>query len=216
MTNGKLPGQVNEDSIRQGALKKGIIDSSFIYEKSENKLLEISFNMAGIGKIKLTNKMPITVEFLKNTFQSYSVTKEIGSGDSPDFYFFKVFNKDGDILCIYSFIEYEDYNSKKIKAPKADDINIDLLEIISPLITDKYGLNVGKTYEDIINLRGKNLALGDNHHDKYIGGDNVYYNIWGEFDRKTEADVSPTDISNEQVKKYNWKIISISWPNPRW
>ena len=107
-------------------------------------------------------------------------------------------------------------SEKLIKITKEDDINIDLLEITSTLITDKYGLNVGKTYEDIINLRGENLASGDNHHDKYIGGDNIYYNIWGEFDRKTEADVSPTDIPNKQVKKYNWKIISISWPNSRW
>ena len=192
-----------------------VTDPKLIGSDLKKSLKEVIFYDSKLGPIKFSNKLPITIKLLKKIFPEHKVTKGIGQGDSPDFYYFGV-SKENKTIQISSFIQYKDYNLKQIKSPHQNNINIDLLAINSNEIKDQYGLSVGDTYKDIIRKRKGELVIRNSHHDKTIGKDQIYYSIWGNFDNKSYADVSPVNIPNEQVIKHNWEIISISWPSPIW
>ena len=184
-----------------------VTDPKLIGSDLNKSLKEVIFYDSKLGPIKFSNKLPITIKLLKKIFPEHKVTKGIGQGDSPDFYYFGV-SKENKKINISSFIQNEDYNQ--------NNINIDLLAINSNEIKDQYGLSVGDTYKDNIRKRKGELVIRNSHHDKTIGKDQIYYSIWGNFDNKSYADVSPVDIPNEQVIKHNWEIKSISWPSPIW
>jgi hypothetical protein len=62
-----------------------------------------------LGPLPLSRKTVVSESCLKKLFPKYRITHEIGSGDSPDFHFFRIIDKEGDLLfTIKSFIEDSD------------------------------------------------------------------------------------------------------------
>lgn len=190
-------------------------DQNELGKKAGENLLEATFYERTLGVIKFSNHLPISVALLKQLFPGYTIKSGIGQGDSPDYYYFKVSNSK-DMISIISYIQYSDYENQTIKTPQPNNIKIDQLKIESPTITDQYGLKTGDTYQEIIKKRGKDLERGNTHHEKYLGSKGLYYRMWGDFNYKGQADVSPETIDNKQMEKYNWEIQSVCWPRPGW
>lgn len=165
-------------------------------------------SQTGLWPLALGKGAKISEESLKKLFPSFTVTYEIGQGDSPDFHYFKVLDRKGELLfAIRSFIEDESSANKKT-APL--EVPIHLLQIYSARITDFYGVRVGDHVKDIIEKRGKTLSFGAGHHDVYLGSGEIYYNI------KTGRDQSPENLTLKDATKGNWEIRSISWPEAAW
>jgi hypothetical protein len=161
----------------------------------------------GLGPLALGKDAKISEESLKKLFPSFTVTYEIGQGDSQDFHYFEVLDRQGELLfAIRSFIEDESSDNKKT----ALEVPIHLLQVYSTQITDSYGLRAGDHVKDIIAKRGKTLSFGAGHHDVYLGSGEIYYSI------KTDRDQSPEDLTLKDAIKGNWKIRSISWPGAAW
>lgn len=164
-------------------------------------------SQTSLGPLALGKGTKISEENLKKLFPDFTVTYEIGQGDSPDFHYFEVLDKKGELLfSISSFIEDDSAESKKTAA----EVPIHLLQVYSAQITDSYGVRVGGRVKDILAKRGKALNFGAGHHDVYLGSGEIYYNI------ETGRDRSPEDFTLKDAIKGNWKIRSISWPGAAW
>jgi hypothetical protein len=166
----------------------------------------IVLSQTSLGPLRLTGKPPkISEAKLKALFPKYVVEYEIGSGDSPDFHYFEVRTRDGEVLfTIKSFIASDSPRNTTGQVP------ISLLQIRSEKIRDEYGLRVGDHVEKIIAKRGSNLKFGAGHHDALIGNGMIYYSL------KTDNRESPEGLTMEDAIKGNWQIRSISWPGAAW
>ncbi len=163
-----------------------------------------------LGPLVLSKDAKVSQESLQKLFPGYTVKYEIAQGDSPDFHYFEVIDKTGELLfAISSYIEDDDDGSvqhQKTTSP----VPIQLLEVYSPTILDAYGLHVGDHVKDIMAKRGKKLTFGAAHHDVYMGSGEIYYSI------ETGSDESPENFKLKDAIKGNWQIRSISWPGAAW
>jgi hypothetical protein len=158
-----------------------------------------------LGPLPLNREAKISVAYLTQIFPTYNVSHEIGSGDSPDFHYFRVVARDGEVLfTITSFLREGNGNDTQNAVP------IDLLKVVSRGIRDKYGLRVGDRVAAIVRARGKTLEFGASHHDVYLGGNQIVYNI------RTSSDLSPERLTLADAIRENWRIVSISWPTAAW
>ncbi len=158
-----------------------------------------------LGPLALGKGATVSEQRLKRLFPAYTVKYDIGQGDSPDFHYFEVVDSKGEVLfTIQSFIEQGE--SKKTTS----EVPIQLLQIHTRHIKDIYGLRVGDRVKDIIEKRGQALAFGASHHDVYLGGGEIFYNI------ANASDLSPEGLTREDAVKGNWQVRSISWPGSAW
>lgn len=159
-----------------------------------------------LGPLRLAEGATVSEQRLKTLFPAYTVTYDIGQGDSPDFHYFEVVDSKGEVLfTIQSFIEESSQSKKTTSA-----VPIQLLQIHTRRIRDIYGLRVGDRVKDIIKKRGEALDFGASHHDVYLGAGEIFYNIANASAR------SPEDLTREDAVKGNWQVKSISWPGPAW
>ena len=91
-----------------------VTDPKLIGSDLNKSLKEVIFYDSKLGPIKFSNKLPITIKLLKKIFPEHKVTKGIGQGDSPDFYYFGV-SKENKKINISSFIQNEDYYNTMIE-----------------------------------------------------------------------------------------------------
>jgi len=167
---------------------------------------QLVLGSSSLGPLALKKGAKITEARLRKLFPTLLVTYDIGYGDSPDFHYFEVANKTGEVLfTIQSFIKE---SSKSHKTTLG--VPIDILKIHSPRIRDIYGLKVGDRVADIIKKRGKKLDFGAGHHDALMGAGKIYYSLI------TESEYSPERFVIEDAVKGNWKIRMISWPVAAW
>ncbi len=161
---------------------------------------------SALGPLPLGKGTLVSESYLKKLFPHYSITHQIGSGDSPDFHYFEIIDKNGELLfTIKSFIEDENQQGQP-----PTGVHNDLLQVRSPRIKDIYGLRVGDRVKDIIKTRGKDLHFGAGHHDVYLGTGKIYYNM------RTNSDWSPERLSLDDAMRGNWQVVSISWPEGAW
>lgn len=160
-----------------------------------------------LGPLPLTGKpAKVSETQLKKLFPEHSVKYEIGSGDSPDFHYFEVANRKGEVLfTIKSFI----HDSKEAEKTTSE-VPISLLQIWSKQIRDVYGLRVGDRVKNITAKRGKDLKFGAGHHDALMGDGDIYYSLI------TGSEYSPERLTKDDAIKGNWQIRSISWPEAAW
>ena len=169
-----------------------------------------------IGSLQLEKGSFVSVELIKQKFPDHNITYRIQSGDSPDFHYVIVRNKDGSVLfTIKSFFDESiDENSK--------EFDIDILISSSRDVVDEYGVRVGDSISKVIRTRGRDLNLYANHFDNSVGKDEIYY----QFDIPMTAEEiennlgvnykNPEKVTLEEVITKNPTITSISWPRPRW
>lgn len=182
-----------------------LLMSSGVYSQDEQLVL----TEGGLGALSLKNNPSISVEGLRKLFPEYQVKHGIYSGDSPDFHVFEVSTKDEEILFeIVSFIEDDEPHDEGKDGSVV--VPIHLLKVVSPRIPDAYGIRAGDSVAYIVRVRGKNLEFGASHHDVFLGGKNIFYNI------ETETDESPERFALADVLRQSWPIRSISWPQAAW
>jgi hypothetical protein len=178
-----------------------IASSLFGLELSNNKL----------GPLILGPELLISKEKLALHFPEYDVVHDIRSGDSPDFHFLGVYKLDELIFYIVSYIDTEE---------AVAEYPMHLLVVVSPTITDKYGLRVGDSYRDVVLKRSDELIFGAGHHTNNLGANSIYYEFSLEpsgFDQAIEMpDMSPENATIGDLVEQNPKIESISWPYPSW
>lgn len=172
---------------------------------------ELILRENSLGPLSLNNKTMVSLKSLKKLFPQYSFESGIGQGDSADFHYFAA--KDIESKTIFSVVSYiendDDYKKKNVK--------VDMVEIFSSSVKDEYGLSIGMRYSDIAKKRGTNLVFGANHHDNYLGDQNIWYALASnQIQKKDGPDISPENISLSDIKNANARIVSISWPTHRW
>ena len=161
---------------------------------------------SSLGPLPLGRGAKISERQLAKLFPDFIVSYEIGQGDSPDFHYFEVKDKNGVLVfTIKSFIKGESA-AKKLDSP----VSISILQVYGPQVRDSYGLKVGDRVSDILKKRGKSLEFSAGHHDVSLGAGNVFYNV------ATQTGESPESLKVEDAVKGNWKIRSISWPTAAW
>ncbi len=187
---------------------------SLILSTSSLSAEEFVLSQTKIGRLILTPNSPISVKIIKKAFPEYSVTHEIRSGDSPDFHWIGISNKEKELLFyIVSYLEEPDNKNTNL-------YNIDLLTVTSPHIKDEHGIKVGDYLDKVIKSRGENLLLSANHFDNSIGNSNLFYQFTVKPSEKLRSlgldYFNPENVTLKQVIESNPIITSISWPNPRW
>jgi hypothetical protein len=164
-----------------------------------------------LGPLILSPELLVSKEKLALYFPEYDVVHDIRSGDSPDFHFLGVYKLDELIFYMVSYIETDETEA---------EYPIHLLVVVSPMITDKYGLRVGDNYRDVVLKRPDKLEFGAGHHTNNLGANNIYYEFSIEpkgFEEKIEMpDMSPENATIGDLIDQNPKIESISWPYPSW
>ena len=159
-----------------------------------------------LGPLPLGKGAKVSEQQLVRLFPQFTVTYEMGQGDSPDFHYFEVKDKKGNVvIAIKSFIG-ESAKSKKT----ASAVSISILQVYGPQVRDSYGLRVGDHVLDIVRKRGKPLDFSAGHFDVSLGSGDIFYNI------ATGLEESPENVKMEDAIKGNWQIRSISWPTPAW
>lgn len=162
-----------------------------------------------LGPLELGKDAKVSQESLQKLFPAYTVKYEIAQGDSPDFHYFEVVDKSGELLfAISSFIDDDDGATQHQKT--TSPVPIQLLQVYSPTIPDAYGLRVGDHVKDIMKKRGKKLTFEAGHHDVTLGAEEICYSI------QTGSDESPENFRLKDAIKGNWQIRSISWPDSAW
>jgi hypothetical protein len=150
----------------------------------------------------------VSVLILERAFPGHRIGHEIGSGDSPDFHYFEVTTAQGEkLFTIKSFVKE---GAPAVGADARSEVPIDLLQVVSRRVRDRFGLRVGDRVADIIRSRGDKLVFGAGHHDVYLGGDRLFYNL------ATGSEWSPESFNLADAKRGNWPIVSISWPSGAW
>ena len=136
--------------------------------------------------------------YLQSKLNPYSVKKEIGQQDGPDFPLYTVQKEELEIL--FFVMDSED-------TLKLNDIYIN-----SPLVKDMYGLKVGDSYSEIKSRRKGNLQnYTDFHQHTFLFTDNsnIMYEITGDISLPANVDLDNIKLTEEKIK--DWKIENILW-----
>ncbi|MDB5258699.1 MAG: hypothetical protein JWM14_3394 [Chitinophagaceae bacterium] len=139
---------------------------------------------------------------LKERLKPYTVKKEIGQQDGPDFPLYSVIKNKEELL-------FFAMNSE-------DTLHLDELYIKSPLVTDIYGLRVGDDYDSIIKKRKRNFKQYTNHHHHtylYQDNSNISYEISGNGNESLPGDEDLENIQFTEAVLKNWKIEYVIWRN---
>ena len=145
-----------------------------------------------LGPLKLSQDMRLDLAELKRLFPAYSVKSGIGEQDGPDYRYYEV-SDSSDVVF-------------HIKAQDDDPKKIDILYVQSPLVTDKYGLKIGMTYEDIKRLRPALTHKTDYHFHTYMmhPDENIRYEISGDFEGPDKTDFSENEIRDWTIERLLW------------
>jgi len=171
-------------------------------EKSLNEIRELEekkirifdniiLNEQNLGKLSLENNIAPLLNELKSIFPNYTINKNIGQQDGPDFIYYEILHNNNEVFSIHLDSE--------------DPTKIDKVIINNANIIDVYGLKVGSSYYDVKKVR-PNIKHYTYHFHTYLYSSNshIRYEIQGYqegWDKKK--------YSKEEIK--DWRIINIIW-----
>jgi len=133
-----------------------------------------------------------------NAFQNYQVTKEVGQQDGPDFPVYLVKYQEETVL--FFAMNWE------------DTLKLDAVYIESPVVIDEYGLTVGRSLDNIKELRkGKLKTQEDYHNHTYMQVEDSH--IIYELTRDESSPDTPDVNKTLEVVRQNasWEIAKIIW-----
>jgi hypothetical protein len=160
------------------------------------------------GPLRLGSKPIVSVPILERAFPLHRVTHDICQGDSPDFHCFCVATVKGEkLFVIQSFLKD---GTSAVGSDGRQEVPIDLIQVISRQVPDRFGLRVGDRVADVLRIRGDKLAFWAGHHNIVIGGGSIFYSF------ATGSQSEPTRFTWADAKRANWRIVSISWPYGAW
>lgn len=155
-----------------------------------------------VGKMPLSIGQPISLYRIKHYFPNMTVTQQISSGDSSDYYLFRVLNRQGEhVLSFISYITSSDHYEESVVA-------LDQVVAWSPSVVDQYGVAVG---DRLITAQRKRTGLryGTGHHNGYAGLNRLWYGYSFPQPHKKQR-------SNVDITSLNPTIQAIYWPNYQW
>jgi hypothetical protein len=155
-----------------------------------------------IGSMAIEPEMEISLFKIMRHFQSYKVSHEIRSGDSPDYHSFVVSTYQGEALV--SFISYIEKDSEYENGV----VKLDEVLVHSSIVQDQYGISIGSTINAALKER-EELKFGAGHMDNYMGNGKIWYLFYVKGKHGTQ-------VTKEEAVAENPKIDAISWPYPRW
>ena len=174
--------QIEDQSEKTNKEKK---DSITIYEDR-------------IGNIPLPFPKREMLDELKQSFKTFTIVKEMGQQDGPDFPLYAL--KRGDKELGYFSMDYE------------DSLKLNEVYIQDAMAKDEYGLRVGDGYQKIKKLRGGEIKTYTNYHQHtfaYIENSHIFYEIFGDALIDDTIDVEEIEFTEAQLK--DWKIEYIIW-----
>lgn len=143
-----------------------------------------------LGSLPLNNKKILDVYELRETFEGFEVTKNIGEQDGPDYFYFNI----GD----------------KISINTASTENQNLYQVWikeNSTVPDVYGVKIGMTYNELVEKR-KNLKISTEHYHVYLSeeGSRIAYEMsLGDYKGPDKDNYSIEDIPNSKVIAIIWK-----------
>ncbi len=163
---------------------------------------QIVLTADSVGEMHLESGMPISTEHIAVHFPGHIVTSEMRSGDSPDYRFFKVESRDGELLI--GFISYikEEVENGDVPA------GLDEVVLYSPQTVDEFGISPGDEISEALAAR-EGLIFGAGHMDNHFGRDRIWYLFHVD-------DLHGVQVSEQRAVESNPRIDVISWPYPRW
>jgi hypothetical protein len=135
---------------------------------------------------------------LKINFKGFTVTKEIGQQDGPDFPLYSIKDENGQI-CFFAM-------------DSEDTLKLTEVYIKTPLIKDQYGLRVGDYYQKIKSMRHDNaMTSTDLHQHTFVYFDNskIQYEISGDINLPDTVDFDNLNFTEEQIG--DWIIERLIW-----
>lgn len=186
-----VKNESNENKSDLIALSKNI---------TENEKVTLVISESHFGEIALPFPQNEMIDSLRTSFTQYSVTKEIGQQDGPDFTLYSI---QSDVQEL-AYFEMDWENRLKLNA----------VYIKAPIIKDEYGLSVGDDYQKIKKHRKGALQLISDYHSHtyvYIAGSNIKYEMVNGSPRPNQSDQLNKALTEEQLME--WRIKQIIWKN---
>ncbi|MCW5604351.1 MAG: hypothetical protein KIT18_07390 [Burkholderiales bacterium] len=172
---------------------------------------ELVLSKDRLGPLPIGPETTTSVRELERLFPQFRVTQSVAQTDGADEVVLAVADQSGQPLFeVRSEARYADRDARRIR--NAEALPIKRVEVSSPTIVDRYGLRVGMRYRDIVARRGEKLEFGQNHHDVFLGGDGVYYNLAP----PPARDGPDPEPSRANMIRGDWRIVTISVPGSRW
>ena len=151
-----------------------------------------------LGEIPLPFPQSEMIVPLTAAFDNYSVSKEIGRQDGPDFPLYSI--KINGLELAYFKMDWQ------------HTLKLNAVYIKDAFIEDQYGLAVGDDYQQILKLREGVIDTGANYHMHtyaQIKGSNIMYEISDDSPSGNTLDLKNTKLTAEQLS--NWRITQIIW-----
>lgn len=162
-----------------------------VHEESFQKDTRLILNENTFGKLKLEKGMPLLEPKLKEVFNDFSVTKNVGEQDGPNYYY------------------YEIGTEAILTTPDTENVTLSQLWIHEKSsVFDVYGIKLGMTYTEI-NEKRPTMDIKTEHSHIYLykKGSNIAYEMsLGNYNGPDKEAYSIDDIMQA-----NSKVISIIW-----
>lgn len=171
--------------------KDSITKEVKVQEESIQKVNKLILTENTFGKLKLEKGIPLEESKIKELFVDFSVSKNIGEQDGPNYYY------------------YEIGTEATLTTPNTESETLSQVWINkNSKVSDEYGIKLGMTYIDI-NKKRPNMSISTEHYHIYLHkeGSNIAYEMsLGNYEGPDKEEYSLDDIKNS-----NSKIISIIW-----
>jgi hypothetical protein len=151
-----------------------------------------------IDRITLPFRKVEMLTELKKEFAGFTVTKEIGQQDGPDFPLYSIKERDNEI-CFFGM-------------DSEDTLKLNEVYIKQAIVKDQYGLKVGDGYQKIKTVRSKNTKTYTDLHQHtfvYFDNSNIMYEISGSVFLPDTVDFENLKFTEEQIK--DWTIEYLIW-----
>lgn len=140
------------------------------------------------------------LEDLKEQFDGYTIVREMGQQDGPDFPLYTMSDK-GQAVCFFE-LDFE------------DTLKLNRIVVRKPIIKDQYGIKVGDNFQKIKKLREGDIKLYTNYHQHTyasLDSSRIKYQIDGYISLPDSVDIVDLKLTDDQVK--DWIVEYIIWEN---
>lgn len=184
----------NKENVKSGQVSENNKSQTVVEENTSGVVLFED----RLGKVSLPFEHKEMLGELQKDLSDFSVTKEMGQQDGPDFPLYVIRN--GEVQVGFLGMDWED-------TLKLTEISVEQADI-----KDEYGVKVGDTYSKVSQLRkvtGKNYT--DYHYHTYVywEGSNILYELSGDPAMPDTADVETLHFADEQMQ--DWTVERIVW-----
>lgn len=166
-------------------------------QKTDYRKLVLSENTLDTFSIPFPEKNMLSK--LRNYYGLYKVRTMIGQQDGPDFTYIDISEEDNSPI---AYLKFDPINKYKL----------DEIRIVSSNAIDQYGIQVGDSYQQLIQKRKDNFKTSTNYHQHtylFAANSNILYELTGDFTMTEEmlGNIEEFELTEEQLQKCTVEFI---------